>query len=265
MSAWWSVVCFIREFSINKFCFRIITGIHLAKPNRIFELVISERKLLAYGRLKPTNNYFHFNYPTWKRAHPKVKLNDPEARDGIDYHTLTYENRSINFDTVTVPQGHVVTGVRFGLHNGHLRLEVRATEFDFETGTLMNLENSTWYANENGGKYEIVLKKAKPIGLHGTPIMNTILDSYVQFTPSDKEADAAQTIVPFLDTAKVEPIQPVPLSGLGLYYKGKLIRNVIANRSIDNNNGLHSIFTGKPGHSGVIAPKLIVYNFETLL
>lgn len=228
MSAW-PVSQFICEFSINQFCFRIITGIHLAKPNRIIELVISERKLLAYGRLKPTNNYFHFNYPTWKRAHPKVKLNDPEARDGIDYHTLTYENRSINFDTVTVPQGHVVTGVRFHLHNGHIRLEVRATEFDFETGTLMNLENSTWYANENGGKYEIVLKNAKPIGLHGTPIVNTIPDSFVQFTPSDKETDAAQTVVPFFDTAKVEPIQPVPLSGLGLYYKGKLVRSVIGN------------------------------------
>lgn len=176
---------------------------------------------MGYGHLKPTNNYFHFNYPSWKRAHPKVKLNGGDARDGIDYFTLTYENRSINFDTVTVPQGSVVTGVRFGLLNGHLRIEVRGTEFDFETGRLMNLENSTWYANDNGGKYEIVLNRAKPIGLHGAPIVNTIPDSYLQFTPSDKEADAAQTILPFLETAKVEPIQPIPLAGVGLYYKGQ--------------------------------------------
>lgn len=68
-------------------------------------------------------------------------------KEGIDFHTLTYKNRSINFDTVIVPQGHVVTGARFALFKGHLRLEVRATEFDFETGTLMNLANSTWMGN----------------------------------------------------------------------------------------------------------------------
>lgn len=82
-----------------------MTGIHIAKPNRIIELVISERKLLSFGRLKPTNNYFHYNYPTWTRSHPKLNLNDPDVKDGIDYHQLTYKNRSINFDTVIVPQG----------------------------------------------------------------------------------------------------------------------------------------------------------------
>lgn len=69
-----------------------------------------ERKLLSFGKLKPTNNYFHFNYPTWNRSTPKINLNDPNIKDGIDYHTLTYKNRSINFDTIILPQGHVVTG-----------------------------------------------------------------------------------------------------------------------------------------------------------
>lgn len=204
-------------------------------------MVISERKLLGFGRLKPTNNYFHFNYPTWTRSHPKLNLNDLDVKDGVDYHTLTYQNRSINFDTVTVPQGHAITGVRFAMFKGHLRLEVRATEFDFETGTLMNLDNSTWHGNDNGGRLEIYLNKPKPIALHGYPIINNIPDSFVKFTPSDREADASQTIVPFLETAKVEPIIPVPLAGVGLYYKGR------------------------PGHGGVIAPKLVVYNFETII
>lgn len=203
------------HFGFLKFCLScsIVTGIHIAKPNRIIELVISERKLLSFGRLKPTNNYFHHNYPTWTRSHPKLNLNDPDLKEGIDYHTLTYENRSINFDTVIVPQGHVITGVRFALYKGHLRLEVRATEFDFETGTLMNLANSTWHGNDNGGRLEIYLKNPKPIGLHGYPIINNIPDSYVKFGPTDKDSDASQTIVPYLETQKVEPIIPVPLSG----------------------------------------------------
>lgn len=176
--------------------------------------MISERKLLSFGRLKPTNNYFHHNYPTWSRSNPKPSLDDADFKEGIDYHELTYDQRSINFDTITVPQGHIVTGVRFALFKGHLRLEVRATEFDFETGTLMNLANSTWHGNDNGGRLEIYLNKPKPIGLHGYPIINNIPDSYVRFTPTDKDSDASQTIVPYLETQKVEPIIPVPLAGL---------------------------------------------------
>lgn len=218
--------------------FSVVTGIHLTKHNGFFGLAISERKLLSYGRLKPTNNYFHSNYPQWKRAQHKFNINDPNIFEGLDYHTLTYDQRSINFDTVTVPQGSLVTGVRFHLSKGHLRLEVRGTEFDFETGTLVNLENSTWYANENSGKHKIVLSKPKPIGLLGRPIVNNIPDSFIEFAPSDIDADAAQTIVPFMETSKVEPIVPTILSGAGLLYKGK------------------------PGYGGVIAPKLVVYDFE---
>lgn len=81
--------------------YSIVTGIHIAKPNRIMELVISERKLLSFGRLKPTNNYFHFNYPHWIRSQPKLHLIDPDVKDGVDYYTLTYKNRSINLDTVS--------------------------------------------------------------------------------------------------------------------------------------------------------------------
>lgn len=123
-----------------------------------------------------------------------------------DYYTLTYENRSINFDTVILPQGYAVTGVRFAEYNGHLRLELRGTEFDFETGTLMNLANSTWFGNDNGGRLEIFLQRPKPIGLLGQPIINNIPDSFVKFTPSDKDADASQTIVPFLETSKVRTV-----------------------------------------------------------
>lgn len=201
----------------------------------------TERKLLSFGRLKPIENYFHFNYPTWSRSQPKLTITDPNLVDGVDYHTLTYDNRSINFDTIVVPQGHVVTGVRFAVHRGHLRLEVRATEFDFETGTLMNLDNSTWYGNDNGGRLEIYLNKPKPVALHGYPIINNIPDSFVRFTPTDIDADASQTIVPYVETAKVEPFVPVPLAGVGLYYKGR------------------------PGHGGVIAPKLIVYNYASII
>lgn len=197
--------------------------------------------MLGYGKLKPTNNYFHFNYPTWKRSHPKLQLNDRDVHVGIDFHQLTYENRSINFDTVIIPQGHVVTGVRFGVYKGHLRIEVRATRFDFETGNLLNIENSTWHGNDDGGQYEIPLINPKPIGLHNRPIINIIPHTFARFSPSDLEADAAQTIVPFLETSKVEPIQPVPLSGVGLYYKGK------------------------KGQGGMIAPKLVVYDFESLI
>lgn len=231
----------LHPFSTFFVNFSVVTGIHIAKPNHLIELVISERKLQSYGQLKATNNYFHYNFPSWKRAERRFSVNDSNVVDGIDYHALTYDKRAINFDTIVVPKGQVLTGVRFSLLNGHIRLEIRGTDFNFETGTLYNLENSTWYGNENSGRHKIVINNSKPIGLMGQPIINIIPDSYVEFTPSDKDADAAQTILPFLETTKVEPIFPTILSGAGLHYKGK------------------------PGHGGVVAPKLVVADLSSLV
>jgi hypothetical protein len=70
---------------------------------------------------------------------------------------------------------------------------------------------------------------------------NRSTNRYVQFVNTDYYKDAGQTTVPFFDAQPVESAEPVPLSGIGIYHKG---RN---------------------GSGGFIAPRIFTYNFATHL
>lgn len=63
-------------------------------------------------------------------------------------------------------------------------------------------------------------------------------DQYIKFTNTDIDRDAAQTTVPFLDAQPVVSLIPVPLSGVGIFYKGY------------SNSG------------GYIAPKIFTYDYS---
>lgn len=219
----------LSDIHLNK----IVTGVQLTKRNGIIQFVIGERELNAYG----TVNRTYIEY-AWKLAEQFV-ANDDSSRAGIDYHTLTYENRSINLDTITATVDHVVTGVRLAINNkGHLQLEVRFTQFDYITGKLINLDSSYWQSNESGGKHrintdnlDIPTKSTKP------SIPNAKENSFVRFGPTHKKIDLSQTTVPFIDGLKVEPKLPAPLGGIGLYYKDR----------------------------GFIAPKIVLSNFDSFI
>lgn len=178
--------------------------------------------------------------PTLWKSGLLLSLADNTTKDGIDYHTLTFDHRSINLDTIIAPIGQVVTGVRLQRNAvGHLHLEIRATDFDFATGHLANLEKSIWLGNPSGGKHRIntdvsniSLKSPRP------SVRSTKENAFIRFGPTHNRIDVGQRTVPFLDTQKVHPQNPTPLAGIGLYYKG------IAQ------------------YGGFIAPKLVVYDFE---
>lgn len=181
---------------------RIVTGVSLTKVNGVFQFSIAQHKLQAYGSV----GFVGIN-EAWKLA-SSFDLNENSTHEGVDYHTLTYENRSINLDTIVVPEGRVVTGVRFNRNDiGHLRLEVRVTEIDLRAGKLNNLEQSVWLSNVDGGKSRIKVdnmdlptKSPKP----STP--NFKENTYVRFSPSHRKVDVSQSTVPFIDTLRVEPI-----------------------------------------------------------
>lgn len=166
-------------------------------------------------------------------------ISDPQIRNGIDYHTLSWQNRSINLDTVEVPDGKVVTGVRFRVVDDALTIQVRATEFDFTTGLLQNLENSFWYASNAKNRVELVLERPDiPTKADIKSIPDIRNNQFIRFQPTDMEKDIAQTTVPYIDAQLVQPgPNLVPLSGIGLYYKGF------------------------PGNGGFIAPKVLTYNY----
>lgn len=208
---------------------------YLTKIDRVIQFVIAERELHANGNI---DNILE-EYAVWKWA-PHISITDNRTKDGVDYHTLSYEHRSINLDTIIAPISQVVTGVRFRRNTaGHLTLEIRATDIDFTLGQLINVEKSVWLSNPAGGKHRINTDTSD-ISTQSpkASVPNTKENTFVRFGPTHNRIDVSQRTVPFIESLKVEPKIPVPLAGIGLYYKGR------------------------PGYGGFIASKIIVYDFE---
>lgn len=207
----------------------------ITKINRVIQFIISQRKLQANGNVDNILN----DDVQWT-TNPEISIESNSTINGIDYHTLSYENRSINLDTIIAPEGQVVTGVRFHANGkGRITLQIRVTDIDITSGQLLNLENSIWLSNPNGGKNKINIGKVDVS--NKTPeksVPSNATDSYVEFGPTDINRDIAQRTIPFFEGTKSEPKVPVPLSGVGLYYKGT------------------------SGYGGFIAAKLVIYNFE---
>lgn len=217
------------------YCRRIVTGIAIRKIDRVIQFSISERELFAFGKVNDTLQRTQI----WKNNSISF-LND--GIDGIDYFTLTREHRSINLDTIFLPLDKVVTGVRFQVQNNRILIEVRGTDFDYETGQLKNLKQSTWINNLiNDDREEIIIDE--PDSSIRTNNIQERFDSnnkFIQFRPTDIKKDLAQLTIPYIESVPLEASEPRPLSGVGLYYKGE------------------------DGFGGFIAIKLIGYDTGTI-
>ncbi|KAH8281295.1 hypothetical protein KR018_008287 [Drosophila ironensis] len=217
---------------------RVVTGLRLVKSNRIFHLQIQEGELLPRGAINQSSL-------EWKPVE-KYNIFDRDVKKGVDYHTLSYESRSIDLDDVnTDDNSFVVTGVRFRLVGAHINLEAYYTEFDFKTGQLIQPESTSyWKSNDNtdvsGGarREKLRLENADlPTRTIVPSMVQSRHNQYIDFTNTGLDKDAAQSTVPFVDIQDVVSNPPVPLSGIGIYYKG---RN---------------------GYGGFIGPKIITYDF----
>lgn len=101
------------------------------------QFIIAESVLLPYGKLNTTIADHGDKANVNKRVlgHTEFNLNDPGIKNGINYHTLTYEHRAVNLDTVTAPPGKIVTGIRFHVTDKSvLTIQIRATDFNYEKG-----------------------------------------------------------------------------------------------------------------------------------
>lgn len=204
----------------------------LFKEKGIFTWGIHQSELLSNGRVNLTK--------PWNAFTEVEKFKPDELVDGIDYHTLSYQNRSINIDSIVAPHGTLVTGLRFKMMEGVLNIEIRATKFEFSTGMLFN--EHKWISNvhENQLRTPINLKKSDiPPRATEFSVQNNEIYKFVQFQPSGIDEDVAQTTVPFIDSQIVESFdRQTPLSGVGIYFK--------ATR----------------GFGGFIAPKVITYDMS---
>ncbi|XP_059061467.1 uncharacterized protein LOC131854370 isoform X2 [Achroia grisella] len=196
---------------------KIVTGVRLVKSGRVFHLQITQGILGERGSVTP--------HGSWG-AITEFDPSDKALKEGVDYHTLTYERRAIDLDDLDSPAGHVLTGVRFTRLGAHLHFEIRSTPFNYATGRLQH-EKSQWLSNDNTDGTELprsrlVLQKPDiPSRSHVPLPVDSTHDQYVEFTHSDFDADAAQSTVPFIDVQPVQPFKGAALlSGAGLMHRG---------------------------------------------
>lgn len=171
----------------------MITGVGITKVNRIIQFQITEGELLPNGKVDTLNSIGYLNPSLkWRYAQP-FAVDDFDVEEGIDYHTLSWHNRSIDLDNVFDSE-RVVTGVRFRVVDSHLRLEVRVTNFDYRTGKLFDVQHSQWISNDSKDKKVIPFQRPdRPTRTPKKSIPIKLSNLYAQFQPSDIHKDAAQS------------------------------------------------------------------------
>ncbi|XP_062125898.1 uncharacterized protein LOC133838719 [Drosophila sulfurigaster albostrigata] len=214
---------------------KVVTGVRFVKKNRVFHLQIQQGQLLPRGEINQST-------VEWKPV-DGYKIDDTNIREGVDYHSMNYKSRGLNLDEITYTndKAFVVTGVRFQATNGRLNLIVLFSNFDFVKGLLIEPESTRKYQSNSN------IEGREKLHLTNLDVPTLSIDSsqplskdgqYLEFVNTGMEQDAAQTTIPFIDIQDVVSNHPVPLSGIGIYYKGSL------------------------GYGGFVAPKIISYDIS---
>ncbi|XP_060648118.1 uncharacterized protein LOC132785844 [Drosophila nasuta] len=210
---------------------KVVTGVRFVKKNRIFHLQIQQGLLLPRGGIDESTL-------EWKPV-DDYELTDSNVEAETDYHVLSYENRALNLDQISHQRDPtvIVTGVAFGTLAKHLNLQVHFTQFDYEKGELIaNEEYWQWKINTNRTKVNLHnLDVPTRSEVSSEPI--TEFGEFIEFTNTGIDKDAAQTTIPFIDIQDVVSLVPMPLSGIGLFYKGT------------------------PGYGGYVAPRILNFDY----
>lgn len=215
----------------------IVTGAKFVKDQRVFHLQLQQGALLPGGFINQSSL-------AWIPL-DSYNVTHVDIRNGFDYHELTYDSRAMDLDEISTSNDSlVVTGARFRVKEKHINLEVRFSAFNISTGRLIHPNvNSFWLSNdettgnEDNPRQKLMLydpQVSTKTALNSRPLSTN--NQYMEFTSSSVDKDAAQNTVPFIDIQEVVPNPAVPLSGLGIYHRGR------------------------KGFGGYFAPKIVTYN-----
>ncbi|KAL7297301.1 hypothetical protein TKK_0009698 [Trichogramma kaykai] len=193
---------------------KVVTGVAFRMLSGVLHIAIQQGKLHENGTIERSE-------VKWKRVNDYI-AEGRNVKQGEDYVQLNWDRRTFALnEPIDVPDSHAVTGVRFQLDRGMLRLAVRLTEFEFETGNLLQ-RTSFWIKGSQPKKEmeEIVLKNPGIPTNYQPHLPYTDQNQFIVLRPSDMKKDVGQTVVPFVDALPVMPHFPVPLEKVSLYYKG---------------------------------------------
>merc|ERR1719167_1850656 len=106
---------------------RVITGARFIKKGKVFHLQIQQALALPEGGVDETTM-------AWKEPAP---LSEENLTNNPKVFTMSYEQRAMDLDSLSAPEGHVLTGLKFRKLGGHLNLEIQATPIRFREGQLI--------------------------------------------------------------------------------------------------------------------------------
>ncbi|XP_014472844.1 PREDICTED: uncharacterized protein LOC106743483 isoform X1 [Dinoponera quadriceps] len=209
---------------------KVITGARLKKVDQIIHIQIQEGQLLPRGGLNMSSI-------KWIPI-DKFSTMNSNVQNGVDYHKLVWEKRALDLDDLLPPEGHLLTGIRFRMIGSRLNLEIMATPFNFSTGLLDEPEKkSFWHSNDMTDRTELKLSEPDVPIRDSENLPDSGTNQYLNFAPSDRRKDAAQSTVPFLDVQPITPSPPILIAGAGIFHKGR------------------------KGSGGFVALRLITYDF----
>jgi hypothetical protein len=128
-------------------------------------------------------------------------------------------------------------------------MAIEVSEYNFKTGRVFS--DKSFWVTEDTTEYDLGAKKRVEVYLGGNPDISTRTkkksiersrpNSYLKFTHSGVWADLAQTTVPFFDAQDITTDVPLPLQGLGMYWKSQ------------------------NGYGGFISPKLSTLDYTSFI
>ncbi|XP_014232973.1 uncharacterized protein LOC106656487 [Trichogramma pretiosum] len=224
----------LREVVSNVQENKVITGIRFRKVNDILHLQVQQAKLLPSAAIDPKTK-------SWVKVNA-YETTDRDVRVGIDYHQLSWYSRSFELDDVEVYKNTVLTGVKFAVDQGLIRLEVRGTEFSNTSGKLKANKHS-WHrhttSQEQLSPFQLEYLDLPPEHPISQPAL-TDPGRYTTLSTSSMHHDLGQSVIPFVDLKPIASKNPdVALSGVGLFHKSY-----------------------KESAAGYLALKILTYNFN---
>eukprot|EP00090_Calanus_glacialis_P044576 TRINITY_DN7968_c0_g1_i1.p1 TRINITY_DN7968_c0_g1~~TRINITY_DN7968_c0_g1_i1.p1 ORF type:complete len:702 (-),score=219.95 TRINITY_DN7968_c0_g1_i1:63-2168(-) len=213
----WSLLPAVADTTQNK----IVTGLRFVKRGKIVYPQIEQATALSEGGIDETTR-------TWVEPN-QIAYSDVRnlTKNTGSVFTMSYEQRAMDMDTLTAPEGHVLTGVKLRNIGGHLNLEIQVTPMEFTAGNVVS-DRSTWIANDNTPATDKprtlvpIIMPDIPTKFAGPNTVDTTTDQFIQFDASSAHKDVSQTTVPFIDAQPVAPTPATWLAGAGLYHKGRV-------------------------------------------
>ncbi|XP_033205259.1 chemokine-like protein orion isoform X2 [Bombus vancouverensis nearcticus] len=211
---------------------KVVTGIRFKKVKQIIHMQIQEGELMPHGYINKSS--------IWWKPIEEFSVLDNNVKNGVDYHTLSWEKRGLDLDDLVLDDNLLLTGLKFRMIGSRLNLEARMTSFNFTTGKLIKpLERSFWISHDRTNRTEVTFENPDiPTRLPLLALPDSKPFQYLNFAPSDQKKDVAQNTIPFIDIQPVESNPPVPIAGAGIFHKGR------------------------PGSGGFVAMRLITYDFS---